>query len=345
MKLLNTGNSKTNQMLQAYIKGIDEKVIGLIIKKILTISIDDDVDSIKSSLYASSFPFIPKSKAKDIVLPALSEVKTPAGKKLSIDDQDEEYYTIQFNKRKKFDPEYCLNIGINPARLGEIAALLANDFAAASVPTIMRVQKVPGSDMHRLAFLTDRDNKPDVEKVIQQVRKKNVKLFKDSERALPWIYDTDVMNLFMNPVIPGEQSFDDMFAQSLADVKKTFNYLYGIKNSRKRVQINTEEGLNYLRLLSTSTMLRSGILLTKSDKLISLKDKNIQTSYDSVSGELKLTCTNDSKSTEVVYTDSHDARITFLKNFYNISSMEPSRGVIVNHRDTSKKDDKNLEEK
>jgi len=344
MKLLNTGNPETNRLLQTYIKGIDEKVISLIIKKILTISIDDDIDAIKASLFASSFPFIPKSKAQDIVLPALSEVKTPAGKKLSIDDQDEEFYTIQFNKRKKFTPEYCLNIGINPARLGEISALLATDFAAASVPTTMKVQKVPGSDMHRLAFLTDRENKADVEKVIQQVRKKNVKLFKDSERALPWIYDTDVMNVFMHPVIPGEQSFDDMFAQSLADVKKTFNYLYGIKASRRRVQINTEEGLNYLQLLASSTMLRSGILLTKNDKLISLKDKNIQTRYDSNSGDLVLTNTSDSGTTEVVYTDSHDARITFLKNFYNISSMEPSRGVLVNHNGKDK-DDKDIEEK
>lgn len=78
-------------------------------------------------------------------------------------------------------------------------------------------------------------------------------------------------------------------------------------------------------------MLRKGILLSKDGKCITIKDKNVKTSYDFNSGIL-VNFNMDSRGFySVKFFPTDEGRKALLDNFYSVSSINKQPGLEIKY--------------
>lgn len=325
MNIIDSQNSVFKDILKIF----PEEYIDILTSIVFKINKDTDSYNLRDDLYLSKYTAYglePKEKELEDYLKQLQNVKTK--------HQNKEYNWVIINEERINTISSRFYIAPNPNNIHEIVRLLVEEFRNQNVPVKFKYQLTTNMEQcDRIIIYSDYQNKDRVDQVIKTVYQNNKELFKDCERALTWFYETSTPNVFYAPETPNK-AYSTRVAESLIEAKETFNYLYGITDENSKINLNgkdAQEALAYMKMIITSILLRNGLLISKTNQIITLKDKNLNSSYDYKTGILKRFNTDEFGYTEVKFLPTKQGKIALLKNFYSISNIYRQEGIEKRH--------------
>ena len=225
--------------------------------------------------------------------------------------QRKSYLAISIKEKEQEEIAYRYYFAPNPENMHEIVKNLTAEFVSRKTPVIFKFQREPkwNEACDRIILYADSKHQKEIEKGIQNVYQRKPYLFKGSERPLPWIYTTNIPNVYLAPEKEGK-SYGGEFAQALLDASNIFFYLYGIDREKPNLKLNTNEeytkAYKDLEQIVCSTLLVKGLLLDKNGKKILPKNKTFSITY---------------KGERITY--EYDDFNTFYNNtFYNNDEIE-----------------------
>lgn len=134
-----------------------------------------------------------------------------------------EYEWIKIYPNQIGEIKYRYYMAPNPDNLHEIVESLTTSFLENDAPVKFKYQlEEKMTDCDRVIIYSDTQNKPLVEKTLLQIYQNKENLFKDSERALPWLYESIIPNIYIAPETPGF-SYGIKFADTLIKLKQIIN--------------------------------------------------------------------------------------------------------------------------
>ena len=305
------------------IKEFDEEQFYYIVKFVN--DLDVDMFDIYEDIYKSSYNTFPDELQKQILDNKIQSLKEKCPL-LETEKQGYGYEWIYLNRKDKGEEAYRYYFGINPLNMYKLVYKLTEKFIENKVTVSFKYQqKSKKNAADRIILYTNSKYKNEVEKVLLEVYKENKELFENSERILPWIYESKIPNVYFAPEGKNHsKSYGEKFAYALLDSKKIFHYLY------QEDKVKNKEQLETLKKIVLSTMLRTGLFITTSDKRIITDEQGIKTFYDKKNN--CLTNNIDEKNGnyyEVVYDSSIEAKKAFLENFYSVKNVPNQKGVKV----------------
>ena len=311
--------------LKDLIKPFDEKIISELAKIALSCNKETESFNLRDDLYKSKYKAAnleEKQIQLENYLSTLREVKTKK--------QNKEYNWIIIDEKRMGPISSRFYIAPKPENIHEIVGKLTTVFLRNRIPIKFKYQQTTGMEhCDRIIIYSDYQNKKKVESIINDVYNSNKKLFDGCERSLAWLYDTSVPGVYYAPETPNK-AYSTKIAETILEAKDTFNYLYDITNDNPRLKLDGQhaiEAYEYMKKLISSILLRNGLLLSRDDKCIVLKDKNLNSYYDLKTGILKRTTQDDFGFYEVKYNPTVDGKKALLNNFYNVSTIQHQKGL------------------
>ena len=310
-----------DQSVTSNIKEIDEEQFYNIVK--YAINLDVDEFDIYEELYKSKNNVFPDSSEKDALDYKLNTLKQD-NPLLETEKQGQSYEWVYINKKEKGEESFRYYFGINPMNMYKLVEKLTEKFITKGIPVSFKYQQESKKKLaDRIILYTSYLHKEEVENVINEVYNENNELFFDSEKALPWIYESNTPNVYIAPESSNhEKSYGERFASALIDSKKIFHYLF------QEDKIRNEQQLEMFKKIVLSTMLRNGIFLSKDNKRVLTVEQGITTFYNKENNILRNVI--DDKNTnyyEVEFDSSLEGKNAFLNNFYFVKSVTKQQGV------------------
>ena len=316
IKVIGQDSSVTSQIME-----FDEQQFHDIVKYVNELDVNEF--DIYEELYKSKknmFPSIVEKKNLDNKIDNLKR-NNPL---LETEKQGNDYEWIYINRREKKEDAFRYYFGIDPINLYKLIEKMTEKFVFKGIPVSFKYQQEGKKKaVDRIILYTNSLYKNEVEKTLSEIYSENKELFVDSERPLPWIYKSNIPNVYMSPESRNhEKSYGEYFASALMDAKKIFHYLY------QEDKVRNQKQLEVLKRVVLSTMLRNGCFLTKDGRRIVTEEQGIKTFYDKDKNELKniLDCKN-GYYYEVKYDSSFEGKKAFLNNFYSVKNVLNQQGV------------------
>lgn len=313
----------------SYIKPIDEQIFHDIVKLVYNFDLNDE-----SILYESIY----QSKYKDPNIDAykteldetINRLKMNANKKIETDNQGSSYEWVYLKRNEIPMTSYRFYFGVNPEFMHIVSKELTIKLYNLDIPVSFKYQKEAiKNNCDRIILYVDSKNKDAVEKAIEEIYNEKPELFKGSERALSWIYNSNVPGVYFAPeCFNRSKSYGEEVARSIADSKKIFNYMFGVTDSNPFVSRNPQKELEALKEIVLSVMLRNGVLLSKDGRRISSKELGIKTFYEMDTGVLKnLIDDPHGLYHEVKYSPTKEGRLALIDNFYSVKDVRKREGM------------------
>ncbi len=318
MNLIGLDSSITSK-----IKEFDEQQFFDIVKFVNDLDVEeyDIYEALYKSKY-SSFPSETEKRQLDDVLNNMKRVNPL----LETEKKGSGYEWVYINRKEKGEETFRFYFGINPMNMYKVVEKLTEKFASKGLPVSFKYQQEgKRNSADRIILYTNYDYKDDVEKAINEVYLDNKELFNDSERALPWIYESKVPNVYFAPEsLDHRKSYGERFASALMDSKKVFHYLY------QEDKVKDCSQLEVLKKIVLSSMLRYGIFVNKDGKRVYTSEQGIVTFYDKGTNTLRnvIDEKNDNYY-EVVYDSSFEGKKALLDNYYSVKTVKEQQGVKV----------------
>ncbi len=319
--------------IRSYIIGLDSKYTGEvreiseqqfhdIVKYVSKLNIYDY--DIYEDLCRSKTNDFPDSRKTQELLEKMNELakKHPF---LGFQGQGQNYCWVDIKKDEKEQETFRYYLGINPRNMYDLVEKLTEKFASKGIPLSFKYQREGKRKMaDRIIIYTGYNNRPMVEQTIREIYSENRELFNDTERILPWIYNTEIPGVFLAPESQiHDKSYGENFASALTSAKAIYYYLYCSET------VTNKDQLEMLKKIVASTMFRNGLLMSIDGKRILPPEAGIKTFYDARTGTL-MNCI-DNKETgyyyEVVYDNTDEGKRALLNNFYTVSNVPPQPGA------------------
>lgn len=311
--------------LKDLIKPFDEKIISELAKIALSCNKETECFNLRDDLYKSKYkPNNLESKQLELenYLSTLRQIRTKK--------QNKEYNWIIINEENIGTISSRFYIAPKPENIHEIVKKLTDEFLKNNVPVKFKYQQTTGMEQcDRIIIYSDYQNKKKVESIINDVYNANKKLFEGCERSLAWLYDTETRGVYYAPET-SNKAYSTRIAESIIEAKDTFNYLYDITNDNPRLKLDGQhaiEAYELMKKLIASILLRNGLLLTRDNQCIVVKDKKLGSHYDFKTGILKRTNQDDFGYYEVKYYPTSEGKKALLTNFYSVSTIQPQKGI------------------
>lgn len=310
---------------------IDENIITELTKIAFKCNKKTESYNLRNKLYSSKYnvkDLTAKEKNLEFFLQSLNE------QKVRTEIQNKEYKWVKINTENMGQISSRFYIAPNPENMHEIVKNLVEVFSSQQIPVRLKYQLSTNMEQcDRIIIYSDFPNKDKIENAIKKVYQEKQSLFDGCERSVAWIYKTSVPNVYNAPETPGV-AYSNRLAEAIIEAKITFDYLYGLTNNNNNITLNgkeAEQAMDWMKLLIPSLMLRKGVLLSKDDKCITFKDKNIKTFYDFKTGILTNNNTNEIGYYEVKFSPTPEGKKLLLENFYNVSNIKPQKGLTVRY--------------
>ena len=305
----------------SFIKDFDEQQFFNIVKFVN--ELDIDAFDIYESLYKSKFNNFPDNYSQKRNEDILKNMKTNINF-LETEKQGTSYEWVYIKRKEMENISYRYYFGINPENMYKLVEVLTKKFTNYGIPTCFKYQQEAKKGLSdRIILYADTKHKSQIESVLSQVYEENKELFSNCERALPWIYEANIPNVYIAPEsLNHEKSYGERFANALLDSKKIFHYLY------QENRIKNNDQLEVMKKIVISTLLRNGIFITKDNKRIGVHEQGITTFYDKDKNILKNIVQDiNGNYHEVEYDSTIEAKKAFLNNFYSVKNVQPQTGV------------------
>jgi hypothetical protein len=316
IKLIGYGSSVTSN-----IREFDEQQFHDIVKFVNNLDVDDfdiwgEIYKSKNNDYPSDYETeVWENKIK-------SYMKTNPTLRYKKDYNS--YNWVYIDKTIIGNEAFRYYFGIDPTHLLEVVEKLTQKFCNKNIPIYFKYHTERKKDAaDKIILYSDYDHREEVENAINEVYNENKELFNNSERALPWIYESKTPGVYFAPEDrKHDKSYGEKFAAALLDAKKTFHYLY----QEDRVQ--NQEQLNALKTIVLSSLFRNGLLVSKNNNRLFTSEEGIKTFYDKDNN--CITNVIDEKNGyyyEVKFDSSIEGKKAFLKYFYTAKKVPVQKGV------------------
>lgn len=318
--------------LMSMVRTVDEKIILQLVDSCLKIKKDDENATIYSKFYESKFRAFDMTSSSEKLLNYLQLVKTTNGG-IRTKEQGKEYRWIIVNEASIGETAYRFYFAPKPENMHAIVQKLTEEFTKNNIPVKFKYQ-LSGkmAECDRIIVYSDFLHRESIEKAISKVYKENSQLVVNSERALPWIYESTIPNVYLAPETPNS-SYGEKFAETMINAKEIFCYMYGVTDSNNKLNLSGDDAkraLDCLKLIVVSLLFRNGLLLSKDGRQMEFKD-NIKTIYDYKSGRLKNFCDNQDGYHSATFLQNSAGKNAFINNFYGVSMLSSEDGIIVEH--------------
>lgn len=317
--------------LEAMIGKIDDKIILGLANVAFRCNKDTERFNLRDELYTSQYN--PKNlEQKELELEYF--FKSSQHFNIKTKNQNKEYKWVLINTNGMDHVSNRFYIAPDPNHMHEMVKKLVEAFSAQNALVRFKYQLTTCMEQcDRIIIYCDFSNKDKVLNAIRRVYLTNPSLFRGCERSLAWLYDTCIPGVYSTPETPGE-AYSNRLADVILEAKQTFNYLYGVTNSKPHLTLTgqaIEQAVEYMKLLITSILLRKGILLSKDGRGIFIKDKNVKSYYDSETGILRNSNIDETGYFEVKFFPTTEGKNALLKNFYSVSVIQPQNGLEVRY--------------
>lgn len=328
MIVLNLNDDIINLM-----KPIDYKIIREISKEVLKIRKDDENKFLYDKFYKSKYNYFNSNNEKNL-LDYLKQLEF-SNELISTEEQGNYYTWVKIDEKQIKSTSYRFYLASKPEYMHEIVYELTNIFLKTGVPVEFKFQKeAKKANSDRIIIYSDYKNKDLIEKCIKNIYDNKPYLFLDSERPLPWIYESIIPNVYLAPETPGT-SFGLKFAKTLKETKDIICYLYGITDKKSQLSIKFESQeqyekvMNFIDSIVTSLLFRNQLILSKDNRVMSIKDCNVTTYYDYETGFLTNRNYDNRGYYEALFEPSKEGREALLNNFYSVSLINSQKGVTT----------------
>ena len=314
-----------NTVLKDLIKPFNDTYLDELVKITFKCNKDTETYNLRDDLYKSRYN--PSNlESKELSLESYLNQQPNTKTKY----QNKEYNWILINREYIGQTSSRFYIAPNPENMHEIVKRLTNELLKQNIPVKLKYQLTTGMEQcDRIIIYADEANKEKIENAIKKVYSNNQELFIGCERAIAWLYDTKIPNVYYAPETPNK-AYSTRLAETIIEAKETFNYLYGITDKSPKIILKGKDAntaVEYMKIILPSIMLRNGLLISKEGKTIILKDKNLNSYYDLKTGVLRRTSTNEFGYYEVNFLPTKEGRMALLENFYNISTIYRQEGI------------------
>lgn len=232
---------------------------------------------------------------------------------------DPYYRWIRINEGNMGPISFRFYLSPDPKNMHEIVTVITQIFAERNIPVRFKFQEpFKYQDCDRIIVYSDYENRDEIQKVLNEVYRRKSNLFKDSERPINWVYDSETPNVYIEPETPGT-SYGIAFADSLVQCRDILDFMYEGLHDTPEVR---EQKMTTLRQLVPSLLLRNGLLLNNNNDPIHMNSNSnseflsIETYYDTVNGE--LVNYDYGSGRESRFTPNDAGKIAFRKFFYGI---------------------------
>lgn len=316
MKIIGYGLDVTSK-----VREFDEQQFHDIVKFVNDLDVDEF--DIYETIYKSKYSCFP-SEAEKMQLNTKLEFMKRRNPLLETDKQGTSYEWVYINRKGMGEEYFRYYFGINPMNLYKLVEKLTEKFSRAGIPVSFKYQQEGKRKCaDRIILYTDYAHKNEVERLINEVYLENKELFNNSERILPWIYESRTSNVYYAPEsVNHQKSYGEKFAAALLASKRIYHYLYQDDKVRDSKQ------LEMLKKIVLSAMFRNGLLISKDGRRIVMSEEGITTFYDKENNSLRNVIDNKNDNYyEVVFDSSFEAKKCFLRNFYSVKSVVNQPGV------------------
>lgn len=316
MKIIGYGSDVTSK-----IREFDEQQFHDIVKFVNDLDVGefDIYETIYKSKY-SSFP----SETEKMQLNAKLDFMKRRNPLLETDKQGSSYEWVYINRKGMGEEYFRYYFGINPMNLYKLVEKLTEKFSGAGIPVSFKYQQEgKRKSADRIILYIDSVHKNDVERLINEVYLENKELFNNSERVLPWVYESSTPNVYLAPEsVNHQKSYGEKFAAALLAAKKIYHYLY------QDDKVRSSEQLEMLKKIVLSAMFRNEVLISKDGGRIIMPEQDIATFYDKEKNVLRnVIDEKNGNYYEAVFDSSFEAKKSFLENFYYVKSVVNKPGV------------------
>ncbi len=318
IKVIGQDSSFTSHIME-----FDEQQFHDIVKYVNELNVD--CYDIYEDLYKSKRSMFPSITEKNILDNRIDNLKK-INPLLETEKQGNDYEWIYINRREKGEDAFRYYFGINPVNLYKLVEKMTEKFANKGIPVSFKYQQEGKKNVvDRIILYTNSLHKEEVEKTLSEIYNENRELFFDSERPLPWLYESNIPNVYVSPESRNhEKSYGENFSSALMDAKKIFHYLY------QEDKVKNQEQLEVLKKIVLSTMLRNGCFLTKDGRRIITEEQGIKTFYDKEKNELRNVFEyKNGDYYEAKYDFTIEGKKAFLNNFYSVKNVVNQLGVEV----------------
>ena len=306
---------------QTYIKEFDEQQYHDICKMVNNL----DVDAFGSYdiSYKSRFNDFPGGEERERLYNLINQINDRNGNVIRDSEKSNSYEWIHINKKEIENTTFRFYFGVNPMNLYTLVEKLIDKFSSNNTPVYFKFQKeVLRNNVDRIILYTDTKHKDEIERLINEVYNENRELFDGAERALPWIYNSKVPNVFFAPeALSHNKSYGELFESAIQDSKKVFHYLF------QEEKVRNKEQMEALKKIVISMMFKNGLLLSKNGKRLGTFETDITIFYDKKKNELKTVHEDNDGYYEIIYDSSLDGKKAFLSNCYSVKTANYYPGM------------------
>lgn len=328
MKIILPKDSRIDEI----VRKVDDSIIQKLIQECFKIKKDDEYIDVYRSFYKTMYPVKDFSRQEQALEGFLTKLATDKPSVMRTKTQHSSYRWVTINKEYIGTTGFRYYFAPNPQNMYEIVKRLTDIFIERNIPVKFKYQLQDKMDeCDRIILYSDFEHQKDIEEAILSVYQQNPKLFEGSERGLSWIYPSSIPYVYLAPETPGI-SYGEEFANTMIEAKDTFSYLYGL-TSNSHIELygeDKEKALKYMDMIICSLLLRRGLLLSKDGRRIVIKDR-IRASYNYKTGILRNYCEDNYGFHSVDFSQSMDGKIVLLNEFYNVSNIQPQKGISVEH--------------
>lgn len=321
--------------LNETLKPIDDKIIKKLSRFVLSIKKENSYNEIYEKLYESKYKNVNlielETKFRDWLENQIIIYKS----KLTTDFKGKHHNLIKINEKKLNFISYSFYLAPNPENMHEILKKLIQKLSEDNVSVIVKYQKESKlNHCDRIIIHTDIENRDKVENSIAKVYSGNSQLFKGGERALSWIYNTSIPNVYLSSENINT-SYCQKFITTMREAKDIFCYLYGLTNSQTKISIKgikEEQTIDTLNIITLSLLLRNNLLLNNNNNRIKNKEGKITTKYDYHTGILINRNESSLNSITAKYFPTNEDRKYLLENFYGIPSNKQQKKLYLQRK-------------
>ena len=320
------------EQLKGKVKNIDDNILEQIANIVITTRRNNEIDKIYSKLYESQHtPSMNLARKEGTLIAKLNILQAKDEELIKTSLQLKEYNWIHILRDEMASVDYGFYLAPNPNNMFEIVDELVAEFIKQRIPVKIKYQQERKfGECDRIVVYSDEKNKDKVEKCLAKVKSNFPKLFMECERALPWLYESKVPEIYLAPE-KAETSYEQEFIKTIIESKEIFDYLQERIGTKFSTNLEANYDRTYLKQIIASMLLRNGLLMSNEGKRITFIDENISTVYDYRSGKLTNSNKEEQIYDEAIFMPTIEGREALLKNFYNVSKIEEQAGVMVQH--------------
>ena len=277
------------EQIKDKVKSIDDSILEQIADIAITIKRNKGTDKIYSKFYKSEYIPVINLARKDVSLTAklnILQAKAEEETLIRTFSQSKEYNWIQILGDEIGEIAYGFYLAPDPNNMYELIDEIVMELIEERVPANIKYQQEKKfGECDRIVIYSDEANKDKIENCLAKVSNNVLKLFNDSERALPWLYKSKVPEVYLAPEKPGV-SYEQEFIKAIIESKEIFCYLQEITGEKPLKDLENNYDRRYLKQIIASTLLRNGLLPSDEGRKITYGDDKISTTYDYITGKL-----------------------------------------------------------